>query len=264
MVGMQRRRVALIAAGVGLLGCGGGNAMPSGSAICADEEEGLVARMALQPLENGIRAALYPSRPRYPASQPVDVTMDLANSDGTPLVGRVLEALVVDPTGTDPQAIQLALAEEVDRPSRYSAAIINVPQAWPFVTVLVTVSETGLVKNPGVIGLAQVIIDHSAPAALDGHVTIGPQPSPAPGRALTVVVNADRAGYAIVDITLAGGATSSTGRLRAAGPLTSGPNRFMIAVPEWATGTLSVPRAALQVDGRCADLRLAGLPVVAS
>lgn len=85
------RSALLLATGLGLIACG--ETLPSPDThICTEEEQALSTLRALQPLENGIRAALYPSRPRYPATQLVDITIDLATAWGEPLVGRILVA----------------------------------------------------------------------------------------------------------------------------------------------------------------------------
>lgn len=79
---------------------------------------------------------------------------------------------------------------------------------------------------------------------------------------MTVIVSAERGGRAIADITLVREDATMSGTFRATATLVAGSNQITIPAPAWATGPLTVSRAALQVDGECADLRHAGLPVV--
>lgn len=196
------RSALLLATGLGLIACG--ETLPSPDThICTEEEQALSTLRALQPLENGIRAALYPSRPRYPATQLVDITIDLATAWG----------------------------------SRWSGGSWWRPR-WP---------------GPG----------HCRPwRARRARRPVGPLASAASGIGMTVIVSAERGGRAIADITLVREDATMSGTFRATATLVAGSNQITIPAPAWATGPLTVSRAALQVDGECADLRHAGLPVV--
>jgi hypothetical protein len=117
--------------------------------------------------------------------------------------------------------------------------------------------------DPGVIALAQVIVDHTAPAEVD----YAGQLSMTSGVALVARVSADQAVTTTVQLDLQRTDGTSVGSVFATARLPAGGGTVPVPVPGGEATTLAlsgglvVSRAALAVGGACSDVTLVAVPV---
>lgn len=215
-------------------------------------------------LPNGVAARLFAGRPSYPASAPVDTHLELYDADGEPLVGRRdLDAMIIDPTSGETPPQRASFAEDEAQPGRYDLTV-SIPSSWKRAAVLLQVSETGDIGQPGQSQLVQVNVDHSGQAALIG-ATAGSFAQD--GAHVVVLASAEAGGHATLAAELRDGEGTSFGRVSTNAELQPGGNqvelRFAQLDGDSPSGSHAFYLVDLQLDfdGQPTDFRSSPVPV---